>query len=59
MGFRPAEFLVVEDSMDGISAALSGGFDVIALASEYNFDLMNKSRVKIIRSMDELGEFLD
>ena len=34
MGFDPQECLVIEDSLPGIQAAISGGFDVLIYANE-------------------------
>lgn len=58
MGFRPKECVVIEDSLDGIAAAVKGGFDCLGLASEVNFSEMANSPAVVFRSMAEIEDFL-
>ncbi|WP_400081095.1 HAD family hydrolase [Winogradskyella sp. R77965] len=44
MGFQPTECLVIEDSIIGVNAAVSGGFDVFGFtAHDYNDELKDKA----------------
>ena len=54
MGFKPQECVVIEDSIDGIQAALSGGFNIIGLATESNFEMMNKTQAMVFKSIPEI-----
>jgi len=58
MGFNPQECLVIEDSLDGIRAALKGGFNIIGLASEFDFDKMKKTQAKVFKSIAEIEQYL-
>jgi HAD superfamily hydrolase (TIGR01509 family) len=53
-GITAEQCLVIEDSENGIRAALSAGMKVIALASPYNADLDLSEASKIIQALDEL-----
>ncbi|MEN3323033.1 HAD family hydrolase [Mariniflexile soesokkakense] len=54
MGFKPSESLVIEDSLSGVKAAKSGGFDVFGFtAHDYNNELEAEA-TKTFNSMDEL-----
>lgn len=54
MGFKPQECVVIEDSLDGIQAALSGGFNIIGFATESNFEEMNKTQAMVFKSITEI-----
>jgi len=59
MGFLPSECLVVEDSLDGIIAARTGGFDVVGLAeNDKHFENFSKTDAIIIHSLLELSPIL-
>ena len=45
MGFDPQECLVIEDSIPGIQAAISGGFDVLIYANE-----VKKKKINLLES---------
>ncbi|MDG1728725.1 MAG: HAD family hydrolase [Algibacter sp.] len=54
MGFKPNECLVVEDSIYGVRAAKSGGFDVFGYTEhDYNNELEQEA-TKTFNSMDKL-----
>ena len=57
MGFNPQECVVIEDSMDGIRAASKGGFNIIGLSAESNFDEMKKTKAKVFKSMSEIEKY--
>lgn len=54
MGFNPKECVVVEDSVDGIQAALKGGFDAIGITSTPDSKMTKETGATIIHSMAEL-----
>ena len=56
MGFKPQECVVIEDSLDGIQAALSGGFNIIGFATESNFEEMNKTQAIVFKSITEIEQ---
>jgi beta-phosphoglucomutase-like phosphatase (HAD superfamily) len=56
MGFKPQECVVIEDSFDGIQAALSGGFNIIGFATESNFEEMNKTQAIVFKSITEIEQ---
>ncbi|WP_350287356.1 HAD family hydrolase [uncultured Croceitalea sp.] len=58
MGFKPKECVVIEDSLDGIAAAVKGGFDCIGLTTETNLTEMKKSPAMVFKSMSEIEKFL-
>jgi HAD superfamily hydrolase (TIGR01509 family) len=58
MGFYPSECLVVEDSLDGVQAGISGGFDVIGFVPDRKPSRLNGLPTKIIHSMEELNKML-
>lgn len=54
MGYKPNECLVIEDSLSGVKAAKSGGFDVFGFtAHDYNNELKTEV-TKTFNSMDML-----
>ena len=54
MGFKPEECLVVEDSISGVRAAKSGGFDVFGyIEHDYNNELAGEAN-KTFDRMDKL-----
>ncbi|WP_232217108.1 hypothetical protein [Winogradskyella sp. J14-2] len=58
MGFRNKECLVIEDSLIGIEAAISGGFDVFGFtAHDYSGEL-HKKATKTFLDMKNLKELL-
>lgn len=58
MGFKPSECIVVEDSLSGVRAAKSGGFDVFGFAAhDYNKELESEA-TKTFDSMQELLEMI-
>jgi len=58
MGFKPSDCLVIEDSLSGVRAAKSGGFDVFGFtAHDYNNELENEA-TKTFSSMDLLLEMI-
>lgn len=58
MGFQRSECLVIEDSFIGVSAAISGGFDVFGFtAHDYNNELKNKA-TKTFSKMSDLQELI-
>jgi len=58
MGFAPHECAVVEDSMSGIKAAVSGGFDVFGFAKSYNKTEFENAGATVFSDMEELIEHL-
>lgn len=56
IGFHPSECLVVEDSMSGVTAALSGGFDVFGFtAHDYNNELEGNATL----TFSDMSQLLD
>jgi HAD superfamily hydrolase (TIGR01509 family) len=54
MGFKPQECVVIEDSLSGVRAAKSGGFDVYGFtAHDYNNELTAEA-TKTFQKMSEL-----
>ncbi|GAB5409357.1 MAG: HAD family hydrolase [Balneolaceae bacterium] len=58
MGFKPNECVVIEDSLDGINAALKGGFNIIGLATDSTFSEMELTEAKVFKSIVEIEQFL-
>lgn len=58
MGFEPSECVVIEDSVPGVNAAVSGGFDVLGFASVKSAESLNNAGAKLFYSMNELPELL-
>lgn len=58
MGFKPSECVIIEDSLSGVRAAKSGGFDVLGFtAHDYNNELEAEA-TKTFKSMSELLEII-
>lgn len=58
MGFKPKECLVIEDSLSGVQAAKSGGFDVFGYTEhDFNNELQSEA-TKTFNSMNMLFEML-
>lgn len=58
MGFKPSECVVIEDSVHGVRAGVSGGFDVLGFANSKNEDSLKKAGAKLFYNMSELLELL-
>lgn len=59
MGYQPSECLVIEDSLSGIQAAKSGGFDVFAFTSPDNKEkFQNSGAKKTFHHMDQLEKLI-
>jgi len=54
MGFAPEDCLVIEDTILGVRAAKSGGFDVFGFAERNENDDFTKEATAIFYEMDEL-----
>lgn len=59
MGFEVHECLVVEDSVTGIQAAKSGGFDVVGFVNDGNTERFKNENIRIFFIMSELDIFLN
>lgn len=59
MGFEVHECLIVEDSITGIQAAKSGGFDVVGFVNDGNKERFNNLNISTFFSMNELDMFLN
>lgn len=58
MGFPPSDCLVIEDSVSGVQAAQSGGFDVIALAQKHTYDGLKKQGIQVIWDINDLRHLI-
>lgn len=58
MGFLPEQCAVIEDSLSGIKAARSGGFDVYALTSKKNKLAFESVGAAVFHSMDDLYDLI-
>lgn len=58
MNYSPTESLVIEDSLSGVKAAISGGFDVFALADNENTIQLESAGAKVFSSIREIQSFL-
>jgi HAD superfamily hydrolase (TIGR01509 family) len=58
MGFEPSECVVIEDSVPGVNAAVSGGFDVLAFANAKSEKALRNTGAKLFYSMNELPGLL-
>lgn len=54
MGFKPSECVVIEDSIAGVQAARSGGFDVFGFGNLKNQAALEKEGAKVFFEMEEL-----
>lgn len=59
MGFLPEECVVIEDSLAGIQAAKTGGFDVYGLANEKNQSELEAAGAHVFFNMIDLIHLLD
>ena len=59
MGFTPEECVVIEDSAHGVLAALSGGFQVYALANEAKRKTFEDMGARVFKNMKELEKLLE
>ena len=58
MGYSVNDCVVIEDTIIGITAAKSGGFDVFGFAEEYNVETYSKNTTKTFTAMNELKKLL-
>ncbi len=58
MGFKPNECAVIEDSLAGVKAGVSGGFDVYGLVTEENKKQFIEEGAFVFNGMDELYALL-
>ncbi|MDO5978081.1 HAD family hydrolase [Flavivirga spongiicola] len=58
MGFKPSECVVVEDSLTGVRAAKSGGFDVFGFTAHDYDNELEKEATKTFGSMSEFLEMI-
>ncbi|HMB61597.1 MAG TPA: HAD family hydrolase [Eudoraea sp.] len=58
MGFEAGECVVIEDSLAGIIAARTGGFEVFGFANEKNRDIFANEGARVFSDMDTLGRYL-
>jgi HAD superfamily hydrolase (TIGR01509 family) len=54
MGFKPEECVVIEDSAPGVKAAISGGFDVYALANPHTEKRLSELGAHLFYNMKDL-----
>ncbi|MFC2109656.1 HAD family hydrolase [Bacteroidota bacterium] len=59
MGFKPEECVVIEDSVHGVQAAVSGGFDVYGLANSRNEHSLKNAGAKLFYKMEDLLDLLE
>jgi HAD superfamily hydrolase (TIGR01509 family) len=58
MGFKPGECVVIEDSLAGVKAAKSGGFDVFGFVNERNKKEFEELGATVFSTMEELAGLL-
>ncbi len=58
MGFSPIECAVIEDSIAGVQAGVSGGFDTYAISHGPNAEALRSHGATVFSHMDELLEIL-
>ena len=58
MGFEPEECIVIEDSMSGVNAALSGGFDVFGFTAHDYHDELEGQATLTFNNMSQLLDLL-
>ncbi|MEM8567100.1 MAG: HAD family hydrolase [Bacteroidota bacterium] len=58
MGFRPDECLVIEDSIDGVNAALSGGFQVFGYVPSLERNNLSSFGIKLFHKMNSLPDII-
>ena len=59
MGFKPNECVVIEDSVSGVKAAKSGGFDVFGFANGKNQIKLEDEGAIVFFEMEKLYELLN
>jgi HAD superfamily hydrolase (TIGR01509 family) len=59
MELKPSDCAVIEDSVSGIKAGISGGFDVFAIAHEHQKESYEKHGATVFNEMSELLELLE
>ncbi len=59
MGFGPKQCLVIEDTITGVRAAKSGGFDVVAIARPHSRNELEKESIPLISHPSELRAILN
>lgn len=59
MGFKPEECAVIEDSLVGVQAAITGGFNVFGFAHGKMKNTFEELGATVFSSMEELGKLLD
>jgi len=59
MGFEPHECLVVEDSISGIQAAKTGGFDAIGFVNDNNQERFAAENIRLCYDMNELDRIIN
>ncbi|MFK7833005.1 MAG: HAD family hydrolase [Winogradskyella sp.] len=59
MGFQPSECVVIEDSLVGVHAAISGGFDVFGFTAHDYKNELQKSATKTFDSFLKLPKLLE
>lgn len=57
MGYTPQECLIIEDSLSGVKAAISGGFEVYALGDSKNSLSLEDAGAKVFTSFKTLRQF--
>lgn len=58
MGFEPKDCAVIEDSLAGVRAGMTGGFDVYGFANERNNDEFKKAGANVFFEMKHLYKML-
>ena len=58
MNFTPSNCLIIEDSLSGVKAAVSGGFDVFALGNKKNKNELESAGAKVFFSIQEMQDYL-
>lgn len=59
MGFKPEECVVIEDSVHGVNAAISGGFDVYGFANHRSEVSLKNAGAKLFYRMQDLLDLLE
>ena len=58
MGFRAVECLVIEDSIDGVNAAMSGGFQVFGYVPSRERNNLSSFDIKLFHKMSRLPDLI-
>ncbi|WP_139957249.1 HAD family hydrolase [Flavicella sediminum] len=59
MGFKPEECVVIEDSVHGVEAAISGGFEVFGFANSRSEESLKNAGAKVFYQMKDLLALLE